>query len=74
MSVRVEWAHVDALDIEVVDEVEDAYGQQLRAGWVALLLGADSILAIEGPTVAQLRDVAARILQACTDFEAGDQS
>ena len=51
MSVRVEWAHVDALDIEVVDEVEDAYGQQLRAGWVALLLGADSILAIEGPTV-----------------------
>jgi|JI10StandDraft_1071094.scaffolds.fasta_scaffold11670_11 hypothetical protein len=73
MSVRVEWAHVDALDIEVVDEVEDAYGQQLRAGWVALL-GADSILTIEGPTVAQLRDVAARILQACTDFEAGDRS
>lgn len=74
MSVRVEWAQVDALGVVVVDEVEDAFGQRLRPGWVALLLGADSVVAIESATVAQLRSLAARILLACNDFEGGVES
>ena len=86
MSVRVEWAQVDALGVVVVDEVEDAFGQRLRPGWVALLLGADSVVAIESATVAQVicfpaalrrligTSLAARILLACNDFEAGVES
>jgi hypothetical protein len=74
MSVRVEWAQVDALGVVVVDEVEDAFGQRLRAGWVALLLGRTRSWRSRARRWRSCGSVAARILQACTDFEAGDRS
>lgn len=70
MSVRTEWSRAAAERPEIVDEWVDAYGTGLDEGGLALLLGVDSAFVIEAPGVAQIREFAAAIVDACDRFEA----
>lgn len=68
MGVHVEWANADgAPEIIAPGEFEDAYGTKNDA--YVLLLGTDSIMAIEG-TIDQLERLAQRITYAVRDARA----
>lgn len=68
MSVRTEWARAGSLQIEVTRDFEDAHGSTIDPCGVALLLGTDSVFAVEASDVDELLTLAARITAACEAF------
>lgn len=70
MSISTEWARAASVGVTIIDEYEDAYGQGLDEGGIALILSTDGALVIEAADTDELRALAQRIITAADRWDA----
>lgn len=69
MGIRTEWGRAPQMGLHVTDEWEDAYGQGLDEGGIALIISGDDALVLEATDTDQIRAFAQRITDAADAFD-----